>query len=205
MYSIMLPNDKPMMPTDSCYFLTFNTVDKIDVFVKPSYKLAITDALNYFVTARGLVVYGWTLMSSHLHLIITTGEGAAPAHFERDFKKYTTPAILKSIEMEMDLRRNWMFQRFEDYSKSLRRIEKFHLWQNCSSPLRIDAGQPADLINQIAHIHDNPVREKIVEHPEDYLFSSARDYAGMCGLVKVKVVRQPGSLATKTLSHLSNN
>ncbi|MCF6367221.1 MAG: hypothetical protein L3J35_13615 [Bacteroidales bacterium] len=26
-------------------------------------------------------------------------------------------------------------------------------------------------------IHQNPVKELIVEHPEDYLFSSARNYA----------------------------
>jgi putative transposase len=201
----MLSNDKPMLPTDSCYFLTLNTVDKIDVFTKPSYKQVITDALNYFIVAQGLAVYSWVLMTSHLHLVIRTADASTPAYFERDFKKYTTPAVLKMIEMEMDLRRLWIFQRFEDYGKSLRRIEKCHLWQNCSAPLRIDSQQPRSLIERITHIHENPVREKIVEHAEDYLFSSARDYAGMSGLVKVKVVQQPASFGVKTISNMSNN
>jgi putative transposase len=196
----MLSNEKPIIPLDPCFFLTLNTVDKIDVFVRPAYKQIIADALNYFVDAQGLVIYAWTLMTSHLHLIVRTKETSAPAYFERDFKKYTTPLILKTIEMEMDFRRDWMMRHFEDYGKPLRRIEKFHLWQNCSSPLRIDCQQPRILLDRIAHIHENPVREKIVEQPESYIFSSARDYAGISGLVKVRVVQQQGLFGMKKLS-----
>jgi REP element-mobilizing transposase RayT len=196
----MLSNDKPILPLDACYFLTLNTVDKIDVFVRPAYKQVIVEALNYFIQARGLHVYAWCLMSSHLHLLVRTREGANPAIFERDFKKYTTPEVLKAAEMEMDLRREWMLQRFEEYSKSLKRIEKFHLWQNCSSPLRIDHEQPRLLPDRIVHIHENPVREGIVEIPEAYIYSSARDYAGIHGLVNVKVVRQKGIFGVKQIS-----
>src|SRR5579872_6024042 len=195
----MLSNDKPIIPIDSCYLLTLNTVDKIDVFVRPAYKQAITDALNYFVEAQGVSIYAWVLMSSHLHLVLRPKEASAPAYFERDFKKYTTPLVLKAMEMEMDFRRGWMMQHFEDYSKSLRRIEKFHLWQNCSSPVRIDCRQPRCLLDRIAHIHENPVRERIVDQPEAYVFSSARDYAGMRGMVNVRVVQQQGLLGMKTL------
>lgn len=196
----MLPHDKPMVPRDACYFLTLNVVDRIDVFVRPAYKGVIVDALNHFIEAQGLVIYSWCLMTSHLHLLIKTKEGYGPAYFERDFKKFTTPEIIKAIELEMDSRRNWMIQRFEDFSKSLKRIEKFNVWQNCSSPLRIDPSQPALLFDRIDHIHDNPLRDRIVDSPESYLFSSARDYAGMRGLVKVKVIQQQGRSKFKTLS-----
>jgi putative transposase len=196
----MLSNDKTILPLDACYFLTLNTVDRIDVFVRPAYKQVITDALNYFIKSQGLIVYSWCLMSSHLHLAVRMKQGTPAAYFERDFKKYTTPAILKTIEAEMDFRREWMMQRFEDYGKSLRRLEKFHLWQNCSSPFRIDSGQPRLLLERIMHIHENPVRERIVEQPEAYIFSSARDYAGIPGLVNVKVVRLQGLFGVKMLS-----
>jgi REP element-mobilizing transposase RayT len=196
----MLSNEKPIFPVDACYVLTLNTVDKIDVFVRPAYKQVVADALNYFIDAQGLTVYSWCLMSSHLHLVVRTKDGTAPAYFERDFKKLTTPQILKTLEMEMDFRREWMMRHFEEYGKPLRRIEKFHLWQNCSSPLRIDGQQPRALLDRILHIHENPVREKIVELPEAYIFSSARDYAGIQGLVKVKVVQQQGFFGVKMLS-----
>ena len=196
----MLSNEKPIIPLDSCYFLTLNTVDKIDVFVRPAYKQVITDALNYFIEDHGLTVYAWTLMTSHLHLVIKTKESSAPAYFERDFKKYTTPAVLATIEMEMDFRRTWMMKHFEAYGKSLGRVEKFNLWQNCSSPLRFDGQQPQSLLERIAHIHENPVRERVVDLPEAYIYSSARDYAGGKGLVKVKVAQAQGLSKMKLMS-----
>jgi REP element-mobilizing transposase RayT len=196
----MLPHDKPILLLDACYFLTLNTVDKIDVFVRPAYKQVIADALNHFIRIQGLHLYSWCLMSSHLHLVVRTKDGSAPAYFERDFKKYTTPALLKTLETEMDFRREWMLSRFEEYGNTLRRLEKFHVWQNCSSPLRIDSGQPRLLMDRISHIHENPVREGIVEQPEHYLFSSARDYAGIRGLVAVRVIQQQGIFNTKRLS-----
>ena len=77
----MLSNDKPIIPIDSCYLLTLNTVDKIDVFVRPAYKQVITDALNYFVETQGVSIYAWALMSSHLHLLLRTKDASAPAYF----------------------------------------------------------------------------------------------------------------------------
>jgi putative transposase len=196
----MLSPEKPILPLDACYFLTFMTVDKIDVFIRPAYKQVIVNALNYFVQSQGLLIYSWCLMSSHLQLLVRTREGAAPAIFERDFKKFTTPEVLKAIEMEMDFRREWMLLRFEEYGKSLKRIEKFHLWQNCSSPLRIDHEQPRLLPDRIGYIHENPIREGIVEAPEAYIYSSARDYAGIRGLVNVKVIRQKGLFGVRHVS-----
>jgi putative transposase len=193
-------NERPILPLDACFFLTFNIVDKIDLFVRPAYKQVIADSLNHFIHTQGLHLYAWCLMSSHLHLVLRTRDGAAPAYFERDFKKFTTPSLIKTIEVEMDLRRDWMFQRFEEYGKSLRRLEKFLLWQNCSSPLRIENGQPRLLMDRISHIHENPVREGIVDQPESYLFSSARDYAGIRGLVAVQVVQPQGLFVVKRLS-----
>lgn len=184
----MTASNKPVVPRDPCYFLTFNVVDRIDVFVRRSYKQVVVDVLNNLVDSQGLIIYAWCLMSSHIHLLIRNREGNGPAYFERDFKKLTTPLVVKAIEIEMDPRREWMMQHFEDFSTSLKKMEKFNLWQNCSSPLRIDYEQPRSLLDRISHIHENPIREQMVELPENYLYSSARDYAGTKGLVKVKVI-----------------
>ena len=100
----------------------------------------------------------------------------------------------------MDFRRDWMLQRFEEYGKSLRRLEKYLLWQNCSSPIRIENDQLRLLMDRIAHVHENPVREGIVDQPESYVHSSARDYTGISGLVAVKVVQTQGFFAVRRLS-----
>jgi putative transposase len=38
---------------------------------------------------------------------------------------------------------------------------------------------------KIDYVHTNPVREQIVEYPEEYLYSSARNYVGKRGLLEV--------------------
>jgi hypothetical protein len=39
--------------------------------------------------------------------------------------------------------------------------------------------------SRMNYIHENPVRAGIVEKPEDYTCSSARNYAGLEGLIAV--------------------
>jgi hypothetical protein len=41
---------------------------------------------------------------------------------------------------------------------------------------------------KIDYIHNNPVEEGIVFRPEDYLFSSAADYAGEKGILENVIV-----------------
>ena len=45
------------------------------------------------------------------------------------------------------------------------------------------------LWQKINYIHQNPVRAEFVARPEDYLYSSAQNYAGDKGLLDVNVVR----------------
>ena len=41
---------------------------------------------------------------------------------------------------------------------------------------------------KINYIHNNPVKEGLVYHPKEYVYSSARDYAGKTGLIEGVVV-----------------
>jgi hypothetical protein len=82
---------------------------------------------------------------------------------------------------------------FENSSQTLKRIEKLQLWQDCNHPVHIKTGDHDAMMQHINHIHQNPVRDRIVEFAEEYLFSSARDYTGMKGLVHVhKITPRPG-------------
>ena len=171
-----------------CSYITFNTVDWVDLFIRPSYKQEIADALNYFIETKGLIVFAWCLMTNHLHLVAKAKGSAGLTAFEKDFKRYTASKILEKISEETDLRRDWILQRFEHSSQTLKRIEKFQLWQSCVNPVYIEFKQLYKLQERILYIHENPVRDKIVARPEDYIFSSAGDYAGNKGLVNVNVV-----------------
>lgn len=183
-------NDKKEQKADpqACSYITFNTVDWVDVFVRPVYKQIIVEELNCFIVSKGLIVYAWCLMSNHIHLLARNSDPGGLARIERDFKRATTNRILKALESEKDLRRDWMLSRFEHCSHSLKRIEQFQVWQTCSNPSFIDFRQMFKLKEKVLHIHENPVRDRIVDNPEDYVYSSARDYLGMKGLVRTTVI-----------------
>jgi putative transposase len=176
----------------AAHYLTFNTVDWVDVFVRPTYKQIIANTLNEFIAAKRLTVFAWCLMSNHLHMMVQAKNGVGLSIIERDFKKATTHLVLESIDRENDLRREWMLARFEKDSQHLKRIEKYQLWQNSSNPVFVDFKEPYSVEEQLMYIHENPVRDRLVCHGEDYLFSSAKNYQGKKGLVNVTVIDLEG-------------
>ena len=167
------------------HFITLNVVDWVDIFIRPVYKQIIVHSLNHFIATKGLNVYAWCLMSNHLHLI-ANAEGHSLPEIEKEFKNFTAQKILEDISVEPPKRLEWMMARFESFSNLLGLNKKFQIWQTCTSPVYINLLKSSQLIEQIEFIHHNPVRDRVVTTAEDYLYSSARDYAGMKGLVNIR-------------------
>lgn len=57
------------------YFITITVVDWIDIFTRPKYKHIILDSLAYCQRKKGLKIYAWVLMSNHLHMLVSVGQG----------------------------------------------------------------------------------------------------------------------------------
>lgn len=184
----MSGNRYPITDQNGCYFLTITVVDWVDIFIRPVYKQIITDSLNYCITNKGLTVFAWCLMTNHLHLIAEAKEGFKLSHILRDFKKFTSYSLLKAIEAEPEGRRDWMLYRFEFAGKYLSSVEKYHLWQNGNHAIYLDPYRPERMRQGLNYVHENPVRAGIVDEAKEYLYSSAGDYFGKKGLVKVQLI-----------------
>jgi putative transposase len=170
---------------NGCYFLTFTIVDWVDVFIRPVYKQIIVDSLNFCVEKKGLSVFAWCLMTNHLHLIMEAKQGCKLSEIIRDFKKFTARSILDNIQNEPESRKDWMLYRFEYAGKFMKRIEKYHFWQDGNHAIYLDPFKPIMFKQRLNYTHENPVRAGIVENAADYLYSSARDYCGKKGLVNI--------------------
>jgi REP element-mobilizing transposase RayT len=167
------------------YFLTMTVVDWIDVFTRKEYKLLLLDSLKYCQKFNGLEIYGWCLMTNHLHMIAKGAGQYTLSEIFRDFKKFTSKAIVKQINELPESRREWMLNRFELKGKLLKRIEHYKLWQDGNHAEIIFT--PYFFYEKLNYIHMNPVKTMIVKNPEDYYFSSARNYAGLDFLLDVIV------------------
>jgi REP element-mobilizing transposase RayT len=165
------------------YYLTLTIEEWIDVFTRPRYKHIIVDSLNYCIANKGLEIYCWCLMSNHLHLVACASEGSKLSDILRDFKKYTSKAIVETIKDAPESRRDWMLNLFWYAGKNNKKIKYFKVWQDGNDAQEIHT--TFFLEEKMNYIHNNPVKAELVGRPEDYLYSSARDYSGEKGLVNI--------------------
>jgi hypothetical protein len=96
----------------------------------------------------------------------------------RDMKKHTSVALKEAIKQHpAESRREWMLWMMESAGKKNSQNTNFQLWQQDSYP--IELFDHKILHQKLDYTHYNPVEAGIVERPEDYLYSSARDYYGV--------------------------
>lgn len=174
-----------MHDQDKAYFLTMTVVGWIDVFTRENYKIAIVESLKFCQKNKGLEIYGWCLMTNHLHLIARSSGNIELPEIIRDFKKFTSRKIISQIIDEPESRRKWMLNQFEFAGRHIKAIKNYKFWQTGNHAMTIYS--PKVFYRKLNYIHKNPVKSMIVRREEDYLFSSARNYADLDYLIEVVI------------------
>ena len=119
-------------------------------------------------------------------MIASAKEDGSLSDILPDFKKFTSKALIKAIQEVPESRRDWMLNLFWYAGKNDKKIKYFKVWQDGNDAKEIHS--TAFLDEKMNYIHNNPVKAELVANPEDYLYSSARDYAGEKGLVDIELV-----------------
>jgi len=171
---------------EKAYFITITTVGWVDIFTRKEQKLLIINSLKYCQANKGLIVFAYCLMPSHLHMICKVEDGINLSDVLRDFKTFTSKNIIKQIIEEPESRREWMLEYFSKACIHLKKNQSFKVWQDGNQAKEIYS--MSFLYEKLEYIHNNPVKDLIVEKPEDYLFSSARNYAGLDSFLDVLVL-----------------
>jgi len=81
---------------EGLYFVSFATVNWVDVFVRPQYCDIVVDSLNYCKANLGMEIYCWCIMPSHIHLIFRAKENNPEIILGR-FKEFTSKQVIKAI------------------------------------------------------------------------------------------------------------
>ena len=82
---------------EKAHFITATVVDWIDVFTRKSYRDCIIECFDYCIKNKGMILYGYVVMSNHIHMIIQSNDGKL-SDLLRDFKKFTAKKILDKIK-----------------------------------------------------------------------------------------------------------
>ena len=115
---------------NNAYFVTITTVGWVDVFTRLNQKQLLINALSYCQKYKGLEIYAYCIMSSHLHILCKAMEDEKLSNTLRDFKKFTSKKIIKTILEEPESRREWMLDFFKKSCEHLKREQKYKVWQN---------------------------------------------------------------------------
>ncbi|MBK9275187.1 MAG: transposase [Flavobacteriales bacterium] len=157
----------------ACYFVTLTTVGWVDVFTRREYVDIIFDNLEFCRRNKGLEVFHYVLMPSHLHMIARRERGLL-SEVLRDFKSYTAKLLLKAIEEHpQESRREWMMRIFREHGQASAQNSVFMFWQKTSHPELLYS--PAFFEQKAEYIRNNPVVMGLVTEPEHYALSSAHE------------------------------
>ena len=168
---------------EGVYFVSFAVIDWLDVFTRNEYRNIIIDCLHYSQKEKGMEIFAWCIMTNHVHLIFMSINGKKPELLLGDFKRYTSRAIVKAIEDNpQESRKEWLLNQFRKAGAKASNVSKYQFWQHDNKPIELWSNKVIE--EKINYIHNNPVEEGLVINPEDYVFSSARDYSGEKGILE---------------------
>ncbi|SFF07916.1 REP-associated tyrosine transposase [Sunxiuqinia elliptica] len=165
---------------DGVYFVSFAVLGWVDVFTRNEYKNILVENLAYCQAHKGLEIFAWCIMTNHVHLIARAKEGFLLQDILRDFKKFTSKAVIKAIvENQGESRKEWLLEQFKT-------AEGYRFWRNDNKPVELWSNAVID--QKLNYLHQNPVEEGLVFQAEHYMYSSAIDYSGENGMLNVIVI-----------------
>ena len=171
---------------EKLHFVSFATVHWIDLFVKPEYNEILLDSIRFCQQNKGLELCAWCFMPSHIHLIIGTTDKPMQ-DILRDFKSYTSTKLREEIAQHpTESRREWILWMMKRAGVKNGNNNSWQLWQQHNHPIELSNNEMME--QRLEYLHMNPVIAGFVNEPEHWKYSSAIDYAGSQGLLKIRFI-----------------
>ena len=158
--------------------MTCTVLHWVPVFTRTETVEILLDSLRHLST-EGLKIYAYVILENHMHII---AQSADLRHDVGRFKSYTAKQILAYLKENQV---KTVLDQLAFYKKAHKNDRGYQFWQEGVHPEWI---QSDEMIRQkIAYIHNNPVTRGYVDEPEHWRYSSARNYAGLEGLLDVSM------------------
>lgn len=156
-------------------FLTYSCFQRFSLLGQPHVRDLYVREIATQSARLGFEVIAYVVMPEHVHLIVVPPVEGRIAGVLRGLKQ----GLGRRMPAEMRENGDPMLARLVGpHGRAL-------LWQRGDGYDRNVRGE-GELREKIGYIHANPVRRGLVERAEDWVWSSARDYAGEPGVVDVR-------------------
>jgi REP element-mobilizing transposase RayT len=130
------------------YFVTTNIYHRQKIFSNPEIANIVLSAI-FFLKEKGYYrIYSFVIMPEHLHLIILPQNKKTVSQIMHSLKSYTAKKINNLLGRSGKIWQDGFYERIIRNENDLR--------------------------EKAIYIENNPVRERLVEEPEKYFYSSTR-------------------------------
>ena len=159
------------------YFLTATVVNWIPLFGATAVAQILLDSLRFLQSNNRLTLYAYVIMENHLHLV------ASSSHLSKEMGNFKSYTARRAIDHFKQRGAQHILDQLAFHKKRYKNDREHQLWQEGSHPQRI---QGIEMMRQkVEYIHNNPVKRGWVDLPVHWRYSSARNYAGLEGLLDV--------------------
>jgi len=153
------------------HFLTFSCYGRMALLGKDRTRLWLVDAIDEARAKHQFDLWAWVFMPEHVHMLIWPRQTA-----------YETKKILADIKRPVGQKAiGWLKRNSPTYLKRLtvrNRNRTYHRFWLAGPGQDRNVYDVATAYQMIEYIHNNPVRRGLVAHAEDWLWSSAAEWAG---------------------------
>ena len=153
----------------SYYFCTCTVVEWLCIFKEEKYFQVIIDSLNYCRKNKGLYLYGLVIMLNHLHMIVSTKDNILLSDVMRDFKRHTSTKLAEFLEADNEKLLLHFFKKAAEKQKG-----NIKVWQDEYHPIALYSHTWFN--EKLNYTHYNPVRKGYVLEPEDWKYTTARNW-----------------------------
>jgi putative transposase len=149
---------KRFQQTGHSHFVTFSCYHRRPLFTPDPAKRIFELALERVRRKFGLCVYAYVVMPEHVHLLVSEPERAMLADALKSLKQGVSRRLIGEAE-------HFWQKRYYDFN--VRNYRQF--------------------VEKLGYIHHNPVKRGLCERPQDWEWSSFRQYATGCeGRVEIE-------------------
>jgi len=156
------------LTNESVFFVTTTARNFIPAFEDHTNCDILVNNIKHYQMRYKFVVLAYVIMPSHFHwIVLVEPKEGTISDIMRDLKKYSAWDIMENIECTKSIG-------MENFVRTNKPRQKRQFWEHRfhDSVIR----NQRMFWSKVIYIHNNPVKAGLVEKPEDYKYSSARNY-----------------------------
>jgi len=160
------------------HFLTSTVSHWLPIFTNTQSVQIVIDSLEYLKKSDNLTIFAYVILENHLHLVASSDD------INKTMQKFKSYSAYELLQLLQKNNATTLLRQFAFHKKAYKEESTYQIWEEGFHPKLIQSEKM--MFEKINYIHNNPIKRGYVDEAQHWRYSSARDYEGIEGLLKVE-------------------